>query len=58
MHLNLGKLYIEAFGSYRRIGPVWCPDSLHVWWGGTGVHFSLFDSPRVERDRLAVHELV
>jgi hypothetical protein len=35
----------------RRIGRLWIPDGLHIWWKGRGVHLFWSSWPPVEFDR-------
>jgi hypothetical protein len=32
------SFYVEAGRARRRVGRLWIPDGLHVWWRSRGVH--------------------
>jgi hypothetical protein len=50
MHISIGKLDVEAGSCRHRIGPIWVPHDLHLWWGHTGLHAYLLPRPAAERD--------
>jgi hypothetical protein len=38
MHLKVGKLDVEVGSMRVRVGHLWLPDGLHVWWGEHPLH--------------------
>jgi hypothetical protein len=50
MRLVVGKFDVEAGSMRHRVGRVWVPDGLHVWYGNRGLHLFWSGEPHVMRD--------
>jgi hypothetical protein len=37
IQFTIGKLFVQFGGLRKRVGPLWIPDGLHIWWGYTRV---------------------
>ena len=38
MRFNIGRFDCEFGTAWVRVGRVWLPEGLHLWWGDRGVH--------------------